>query len=127
MNPQRLRLGLILAAMGMLLALVLPLSTEAAAVPLSAWPIGLALTLGAALLFAAGAWRGGSSRHGRSPASPVPGRAVLPSATSAVTARSAISVATDGKSRSAISLTGSAACIVEFTSSLIGPNPLSAS
>jgi len=61
MNPQRLRLGLILAAAGMLLALVLPLSGGAAAVSLSAWPIGLALTFGAALLFVAGAWRGGSS------------------------------------------------------------------
>jgi NitT/TauT family transport system permease protein len=60
MNPQRLRLGLILAAAGMLLAPVLPLSGEAAAMSLSAWPIGLALTLGAALLFAAGAWRGGA-------------------------------------------------------------------
>lgn len=60
MNPQRLRLGLILAAAGMLLAPVLPLSSEAAAISLSAWPIGLALTLGAALLFAVGAWRDGA-------------------------------------------------------------------
>jgi NitT/TauT family transport system permease protein len=59
MNPQRLRLGLILAAAGMLLALVSPLSGEAA-VSLSARPIGLALTIGAALLFVAGAWRGGA-------------------------------------------------------------------
>jgi NitT/TauT family transport system permease protein len=60
MNPQRLRLGLILAVVGMLLAPVLPLSSEAAAMSLPAWPIGLALTSGAALLFAAGAWRGGA-------------------------------------------------------------------
>jgi NitT/TauT family transport system permease protein len=60
MNPQKLRLGLILAAAGMLLALVLPLSGEAAAISLSAWPLGLALTVGAALLFVAGAWRGGA-------------------------------------------------------------------
>jgi NitT/TauT family transport system permease protein len=59
MNPQKLRLGLILAAATMLLALVLPLSGEAT-ISLSTWPIGLALTVGAALLFAAGAWRGGS-------------------------------------------------------------------
>ena len=59
MNPQRLRLGLTLAAVGMLLALVLPLSGEAAA-SLPARPLGLALTLSAALLFAAGAWRGGA-------------------------------------------------------------------
>ena len=59
MTPQRLRLGLILAVAGMLLAPVLPLSGEAAA-SLSARPLGLALTLGAALLFAAAAWRGGA-------------------------------------------------------------------
>jgi len=59
MNPQKLRLGLILAAAGMLLALVLPLSGEAA-MSLSIWPIGVALTVGAALLFVAGAWRGGA-------------------------------------------------------------------
>jgi NitT/TauT family transport system permease protein len=59
MNPQRLRLGLILAAAGMLLAPVLPLSGEAA-MSLSTWPIGLALTVGAALLLVAGAWRGGA-------------------------------------------------------------------
>jgi len=61
MNPQRLRWGLILATAGMLLALVLPLSGEAAAMSLSARPVELALTLGAALLFVAGAWRGGAS------------------------------------------------------------------
>ena len=60
MNPQKLRLGLILAAAGMLLAPVLPLSGEAAAMSLSAWPLGLALTVCAALLFVAGAWRGGA-------------------------------------------------------------------
>ena len=59
MTPQRLRLGLTLAVAGMLLAPVLPLSGEAAA-SLSARPLGLALTLGAALLFAAAAWRGGA-------------------------------------------------------------------
>jgi NitT/TauT family transport system permease protein len=59
MNPQKLRLGLILAAAGMLLAPVLPLSGEAA-MSLSTWPIGLALTVGAALLLVAGAWRGGA-------------------------------------------------------------------
>jgi len=60
MNPQRLRWGLILAAAGMLLAPVLPLSGEATA-SLSARPVEFALTLGAALLFVAGAWRGGAS------------------------------------------------------------------
>jgi NitT/TauT family transport system permease protein len=59
MNPRRLRLGFILAAAGMLSALILPLSGEAVAV-LPARPIMLALTLAAALLFAAGAWIGGS-------------------------------------------------------------------
>jgi NitT/TauT family transport system permease protein len=59
MNPRQLRLGLILAAAAMLLALVLPLSGEAA-MSLSARPLGLALTVGAALLFVAGGWRGGS-------------------------------------------------------------------
>jgi NitT/TauT family transport system permease protein len=60
MNPRKLRLGLILAAAAMLLALVLPLSGEAA-ISLSARPLGLALTVGAALLFVAGGWRGESS------------------------------------------------------------------
>jgi NitT/TauT family transport system permease protein len=59
MNPRRLRLGFILAAAGMLSALILPLSGEAVAA-LPARPIMLALTLAAALLFAAGAWIGGS-------------------------------------------------------------------
>jgi NitT/TauT family transport system permease protein len=57
MNPRRRRLGFILAAAGMLVALVLPLSSEAAG-SLPARPILLALTLAAALLFAA-AWAGG--------------------------------------------------------------------
>jgi NitT/TauT family transport system permease protein len=59
MNPRRLRLGFIFAAGGMLLALILPLSSEAVAA-LSARPILSALTLAAALLFAASAWAGGS-------------------------------------------------------------------
>jgi NitT/TauT family transport system permease protein len=58
MNPRRRRLGFILAAAGMLAALVLPLSSEAAG-SLPARPILLALTLAAALLFAAAAWAGG--------------------------------------------------------------------
>ena len=59
MNPRRRRLGFILAAAGVLSALFLPLSSEAVAT-LSARPILLALTLAAALLFAASAWTGGS-------------------------------------------------------------------
>jgi NitT/TauT family transport system permease protein len=59
MNPRSLRLGFILATAGMLLALVLPLSGEAA-VSLPARPIVLALMLATALMFAASAWRGGS-------------------------------------------------------------------
>jgi NitT/TauT family transport system permease protein len=58
MNPGRLRLGFIVAAAGMLLALFLPLSGEATA-SLASRPLLLALTLGAALLFAASAWTGG--------------------------------------------------------------------
>jgi len=52
-------LGFILAAAGVLSALCLPLSSEAVA---TLWgrPILLALTLAAALLFAASAWTGGS-------------------------------------------------------------------
>ena len=57
MNPRRLRLGFILAAAGMLCAMVLPLSSEAVAT-LPARPIWLALTLGSALLFAVAAWTG---------------------------------------------------------------------
>src|SRR5260370_39040959 len=59
MTPRRGRLGFILAAAGALSALFLPLSSEAVAT-LSARPILLALTLAAALLFAASAWTGGS-------------------------------------------------------------------
>jgi NitT/TauT family transport system permease protein len=58
MNPRRRRLGFILAAAGMLAALALPLSSVAAG-SLPARPILLALTLAAALLFAAAAWAGG--------------------------------------------------------------------
>jgi NitT/TauT family transport system permease protein len=57
MNPRRLRLGFILAAAGMLCALVLPLSSEAVAA-LPARPIVLALALASALLFAVAAWTG---------------------------------------------------------------------
>jgi NitT/TauT family transport system permease protein len=59
MNPRRLRLGFIFAAAAMLGSLVLPLSSEAVA-SLPERPIWLALTLAAALLFAASAWSGGS-------------------------------------------------------------------
>jgi NitT/TauT family transport system permease protein len=58
MNPRRQRLGFILAAAGMLSALVLPLSNEAVAA-LPARPMLVAMTLVAALLFAAAAWIGG--------------------------------------------------------------------
>ena len=57
MNPRRLRLGFILAAAGMLCAVVLPLPSEAVA-GLPARPIWLALTLASALLFAVAAWTG---------------------------------------------------------------------
>lgn len=57
MNPRRLRLGFILAAAGILCAVVLPLSSEAVAT-LPARPIWLALTLASALLFAVAAWTG---------------------------------------------------------------------
>ena len=59
MNPRLLSLGFILAAAGVLSALILPLSGEAAA-SLPARPALLALTLAAALLFSASAWIGGS-------------------------------------------------------------------
>jgi NitT/TauT family transport system permease protein len=59
LNPRRLKLGYILAAASMLSALALPLSSEAVAM-LPARPIPLALTIAAALLFAAAAWTGGS-------------------------------------------------------------------
>jgi NitT/TauT family transport system permease protein len=52
MNPRKLRLGFLIAAAGMLLALVLPLSTEAAA-GLAARPFILAMMLLAAALFVA--------------------------------------------------------------------------
>ena len=58
MNPRRRRLGFILAAAAMLLALVLPLSSEAAPA-MSARPALLAITLAAALLFAIAGWAGG--------------------------------------------------------------------
>jgi NitT/TauT family transport system permease protein len=59
MNPQRLRLGFILAVVVMLAALMLPLSGEAVA-NLPARRILLASTLAAALLFVLAAWIGGS-------------------------------------------------------------------
>jgi NitT/TauT family transport system permease protein len=63
LNPRKLRLGFMLAAVGMLSALVLPLSSEAvAALPIR--PLLLALTLTAALLFAGAAWAGGSRAIG---------------------------------------------------------------
>jgi NitT/TauT family transport system permease protein len=52
-------LGFLLAAAGMLSALALPLSSETAAA-LAARPLLLALTLAAALLFAASGWIGGA-------------------------------------------------------------------
>jgi NitT/TauT family transport system permease protein len=63
MNPRRLRLGFVLSSAGMLLALILPLSSDAAA-SLPARPLLLALTMAAALLFAAAAWAGGSQAIG---------------------------------------------------------------
>jgi NitT/TauT family transport system permease protein len=57
MNPRRLRLGFVLAAAGLLCAVVLPLSSEVVAT-LPARPIWLAATLASALLFAAAAWTG---------------------------------------------------------------------
>jgi NitT/TauT family transport system permease protein len=57
MNPRGPRLGFILAAAGMLCAVVLPISSEAVAT-LPARPIWLALTLASALLFAVAAWTG---------------------------------------------------------------------
>jgi NitT/TauT family transport system permease protein len=54
-NARRRRLGFILAIAGMLAALILPLSSEAA-LALGARPILLALTLAAALLFAVAGW-----------------------------------------------------------------------
>ena len=60
MNPRKLRLGFILAAAGMLFALILPLSSEATAA-LPARPALLTLTLLAVLLFMVAAWIGGVS------------------------------------------------------------------
>jgi NitT/TauT family transport system permease protein len=58
MNPRKLKLGFIVSAAGMLLAVILPLSGNAA-VALPGRPLLVALTLAAALLFAAAAWAGG--------------------------------------------------------------------
>jgi len=58
-NLRRRRLGFVLAAVAMLVALVLPLSGEAGTT-LPARPNLLALSLAAALLFAMAAWIGGS-------------------------------------------------------------------
>jgi NitT/TauT family transport system permease protein len=58
MNPRKLRLGFVLAAAGMLVAPVMPISSETT-VALTARPTLLALTLAAALLFAASAWAAG--------------------------------------------------------------------
>jgi NitT/TauT family transport system permease protein len=58
LNPRKLRLGFILAATGMLSALILPLSSEVATA-LPARPATLVLTLLAALLFVIAAWIGG--------------------------------------------------------------------
>jgi NitT/TauT family transport system permease protein len=60
LNPRKLRLGFILAAAGMLFALILPLSSEATAA-LPARPALLTLTLLAVLLFMVAAWIGGVS------------------------------------------------------------------
>jgi NitT/TauT family transport system permease protein len=59
MNPRRLKLGFVVAAAGMLVALILPLSGAAVA-GLPARPILLALTLAAAVLLLAAGWTGGS-------------------------------------------------------------------
>jgi NitT/TauT family transport system permease protein len=59
MNPNRRRLGFVLAAAVMLAALVLPIAGATAA-PLLARPWPLALTLASGLLFATAAWAGGS-------------------------------------------------------------------
>jgi NitT/TauT family transport system permease protein len=59
LNPRKLRLGFITAGAGILLALLLPLSSDTAA-PLQARPILLALTIAAVLLFAVAAWAGGA-------------------------------------------------------------------
>jgi NitT/TauT family transport system permease protein len=59
LNPRKLRLGFIVAALGISLALVLPLSFEPVAA-LRARSDLLALALGAVLLFAIAAWIGGT-------------------------------------------------------------------
>jgi NitT/TauT family transport system permease protein len=58
MNPRKLRLGFVVSALGIVLALMLPLSVEPTG-PLAARPAILALALSAALLFAIAAWCGG--------------------------------------------------------------------
>jgi NitT/TauT family transport system permease protein len=58
LNPRRLRLGFVVAAAGMLSALVLPLSNGIVAA-LPARPILLALVLATVLLFTVAAWAGG--------------------------------------------------------------------
>jgi NitT/TauT family transport system permease protein len=58
LNPRKLRLGFVVAVLGILLALVLPLSFEPVAA-LRARSDLLALALGAVLLFAIAAWIGG--------------------------------------------------------------------
>src|SRR5580692_2461049 len=58
-NPRRRRLGFILAAVAVLLALVLPLSSEIVPTLLTR-PNLLAFVLAAALLFATAAWIGGA-------------------------------------------------------------------
>jgi NitT/TauT family transport system permease protein len=59
LNPGKLRLGFMLAAVGVLSALVLPLSSQAAAA-LPARPLLLVSTLAAVMLFVSAAWAGGS-------------------------------------------------------------------
>jgi NitT/TauT family transport system permease protein len=59
MNPRRRRLGFILAAAAMLVALVLPLSSGTIA-SLSSRPVLLVVTLAAALVFAIAAWAPGA-------------------------------------------------------------------
>jgi NitT/TauT family transport system permease protein len=59
LKARKLRLGFIVAIVGTLLALLLPLSSEPVTA-LQARPLLLALTLGAALLFAVAAWVGGT-------------------------------------------------------------------
>jgi NitT/TauT family transport system permease protein len=58
MNPRKLRLGFVVSALGIVSALMLPLSVEPTGT-LAARPAILALVLSAALLFAIAAWCGG--------------------------------------------------------------------